>query len=173
MITVADATLDWLDRLPHPRPIQERIPLLIGGNGRRVLAYAAERADVVGITGLGRTLADGHAHDVEWSVEQIDTRVGFLRSVERPLAIDSLVQMVVLTDDRRATADVLGTEHGLDPEQLLACPYALLGTPTEVAAEIAAHRERWGITRYTVRADAFDAVGAIRDELVAAGIAVA
>ena len=42
-------------RLEAPRPRQEPVPLLVGGNGRRVLRYAAEHADVVGLSGLGRT----------------------------------------------------------------------------------------------------------------------
>jgi len=33
----------------------------------------------------------------------------------------------------------------------LASPYTLVGTVTDVAAKLAAIRQRWGITRYTVR----------------------
>jgi alkanesulfonate monooxygenase SsuD/methylene tetrahydromethanopterin reductase-like flavin-dependent oxidoreductase (luciferase family) len=47
-------------RLDAPRAQQQPVPLLVGGNGRRVLRYAAEHADVVGLFGLGRTLEDGH-----------------------------------------------------------------------------------------------------------------
>jgi hypothetical protein len=47
-------------RLETPRPLQQPLPLLVGGNGRRVLRYAAAHADSVGLSGLGRTLEDGH-----------------------------------------------------------------------------------------------------------------
>lgn len=47
-----------VDAVPtDPRPVQERVPLLVGGNGVTVLRFGARHAAVVGVTGLGRTLA--------------------------------------------------------------------------------------------------------------------
>jgi probable F420-dependent oxidoreductase len=79
MIEVADQTGEWLQRLESPCAVQAHIPMLVDGNGRRVLTYAADRADIVGITGLGRTLDDGHNHEVEWAASQIDARLAALR----------------------------------------------------------------------------------------------
>lgn len=53
-------------RLTNVRPTQEPVPLLVGGNGPRVLRFASANADPVGITGLGKLLDDGHHHTVEW-----------------------------------------------------------------------------------------------------------
>ncbi|HET6953673.1 MAG TPA: LLM class flavin-dependent oxidoreductase [Acidimicrobiales bacterium] len=76
--------------LADPRPVRDPIPLMVGGNGTRVLHFAAQHADVVGVTGLGRTLADGHRHEVDWSPSgsaassrssgRPSTRRGFVRS---------------------------------------------------------------------------------------------
>lgn len=165
MIDVADATRAWLRRLDSPAALQSDVPLLVGGNGRRVLAYAAAHADVVGITGLARTLADGHDHEVEWSAAQIDDRLGVLREIERPRVIDALVQIVDITDDRQRRAADLAAEHDLRADDLLECPYALIGTPAQIADDLREYRQRWGVTAYTVRAPAIAAVAEIRAEL--------
>jgi hypothetical protein len=41
----------------------------------RLLRWAAEHADLIGLSGLGRTLDDGHHHEVRWRPEQIDAQV--------------------------------------------------------------------------------------------------
>lgn len=50
-------------QLVEPEQVRPRIPLVVGGNGRRVLTYATEHADVVALSGLGRTLDDGDRHE--------------------------------------------------------------------------------------------------------------
>ncbi len=161
MIEIVGAARRWLDDPGTPAPIQPSIPLLVGGNGRRVLSFAAAQAEIVGVTGLGVTLADGHSHAVEWAADQIDERLAPLRRSERELVVDALVQMVVVTDDRAAAARALADEHDLVADDLLACPYALIGSASEIASDLVAYRERWGITRYTVRPPSMDAVGEI------------
>jgi probable F420-dependent oxidoreductase len=162
MIEVAIATRSWLADLGHPRPIQVPIPLLVGGNGRRVLDFAVTHADVVGINGLGATLADGHTHAVAWSNHAVDDRLAPLRGAARPVVIDALVQMVAITDDRETTARHLAAEHDLVAEDLLSCPYALIGTTDQIVDDLVEYRSRWGITRYTVRPSAIDPVLRLR-----------
>lgn len=92
----------------NPRPLQDRIPLMVGGNGRRVLRYAAQRAAIVGVTGLGRTLDDGHRHEVDWSTSTIEQIFDQVRSAAteagREPALEALVQHVEVTDDAAAAA---------------------------------------------------------------------
>lgn len=41
------------DHTIHPRPVQQpHPPILIGGNGRRLLTLAAKEADIVGLSGI-------------------------------------------------------------------------------------------------------------------------
>src|SRR5918994_1852950 len=48
----------WPPAIQQPRP-----PVLVGGNGRRLLQTAAAYADIVGLTGTGRTKPDGLTHE--------------------------------------------------------------------------------------------------------------
>ncbi len=154
MVKTAIATRAWLADLGDPAPIQDPVPLLVGGNGRRVLDFAATHADIVGITGLGATLADGHTHAAHWSTSAIDERLAPLRASGRPIVVDALVQFVALTDDRGAVAQQLAAEHSLVADDLLACPYAFIGTVEQIVADLIEARRRWGITRYTLRPSA-------------------
>jgi len=151
-----------------PRPVQSKVPLLVGGNGKQLLRIAASHADIVGFTGAGRTLEDGHHHAVDWSAESIDERVAIVRDGcgYREVVFDALVQHVEITDDRPGAAErVARAVPGLAPIDVLAAPYALVGTVDEVIEELDRHRERWGFTSYVVRADVIDIVAPLIDRL--------
>ncbi len=149
--------------LMSPRPVQESIPLLIGGNGRSMLRFAGATADIVGFTGLARTLADGHRHAVDWRAGALDERVALVRAAatgrDRPPIHDVLVQHVEITDDREGAVDrVARMIDGCSARDVLGAPFVLVGSRDEIAADLAGYRERWSITSYVVRADAIDAV---------------
>ncbi|WP_430784525.1 LLM class flavin-dependent oxidoreductase [Actinoplanes sp. G11-F43] len=144
--------------LEKPRPVQDRVPLLLGTANTRMLRWAREHADVVGLTGFGRTLPDGHRHDARWRLDQIDAQVDLVRGGP---SLEALVQIMEITDDAEAVAAPHAEELGLSVEELLAVPFVLIGTPAEIRAAIKEHEERWGISRYAVRTPAFAAVEAL------------
>jgi probable F420-dependent oxidoreductase len=148
----------------HPRPVQAHVPLLVGGGGRRVLALAAREADAVGFTGLGRTLADGHAHETSgFSPAAVDRQVGWVQEQAGArlggLELHVLVQGVVVTDrPRQAAEDLVATDlPGLSVDDVLATPYLLVGTAGGLADRLLEMRERWGFSHYTVRPDTLGA----------------
>ena len=135
---------------PHP-------PILIGGNGRHLLALAAREADIVGFSGI--TFRQGGAVPPDlsgWRVSSLDERVRLMRQVagdERysKLEINALVQRVIVTDDRRAAADELTSRWTqLTPDEILQSPYVLIGSVDQMVEDIQAHRQRWGISYYVV-----------------------
>ncbi|HWS36214.1 MAG TPA: LLM class flavin-dependent oxidoreductase [Actinoplanes sp.] len=145
-------------RLEKPRPVQEHVPLLLGTANTRMLRWAGTHADVVGLTGFGRTLADGHQHDARWRLDQIDSQVELVRSGTGSPEVEALVQVVEVTDDAEAVAAPHAEELGMSVSDLLEVPFVLIGTVAEIRAAIDRHAKRWGITRYAVRTPAFDAV---------------
>lgn len=135
--------------LSEPHQVQDSIPLLVGGNGRRVLAFAVACADIVGITGLGRTLSDGHIHEVEWSTPALDSTFGLIESDAQRLGrrpdIEALVQHVEITDDpERVASGIAQVVPGASTEDLLAAPFMWIGTPDQIAAQVLAWEKRWG-----------------------------
>ena len=145
-----------LDDVRTLRSAQAHLPIMIGVSGRDALAHAAQQADIIGLTMLGRTLEDGQRHEVRWSPEVLDRRVAFIR--ERAgdrwsaLELNALVQRVIITNDRRSAAQqIVDTVQGLTLEDALATPFLALGTEDEIASQLLASRERWGISYYSVR----------------------
>ena len=152
--------------LVEPRPVQGSIPLMIGGNGRRVLAFATKRAEIVGVTGLGKTLSDGHSHEAEWSSDALDRTFDEIASaaqrVGRRPDVEALVQHVEITDEpRRAAERITDLIPGTSAADLLEAPFIWIGTPDLIAAQIQEYKRRWGINRYVIRDNAIDAASAV------------
>jgi alkanesulfonate monooxygenase SsuD/methylene tetrahydromethanopterin reductase-like flavin-dependent oxidoreductase (luciferase family) len=153
-------------RLTAPRTVQRRVPFTFGGGNTAMLRWAGAHADVVGLSGLGRTLPDGHRHEARWSGADIDRQVDLIEQgaagrVDAP-AREALVQMVEVTDDAEGAAHEIAQRLHCDAATVLAAPYAWIGTVEEIRAATADHERRWGITRYVVREAYLDAVDQVR-----------
>lgn len=136
--------------------LQPRLPFLVAVNGRSALAHAARNADIVGLIGLGRTLADGQRHEVRWQTDRLDQTVAYIREQagERAdqLELNALVQRVVVTSDRRAAAEELVQQvQGLAVEDAPETPFLALGSHDKIAEHLRRCRQRWGISYFTVR----------------------
>ena len=168
---------DFEARLTSPRPVQQRIPLVLGTANSRLLRWAGAHADVVGLSGLGRTQADGHSHEARWRPEQIDRQVEQVRAGTAERAgtagrsgtavraagpeLEALVQIVELTDDAQAAAAPHAAELGMPVADLLEAPFVLIGTAAEMRAAAERHAKRWGITRYAVREPALETIAEV------------
>lgn len=164
LVDVVDDLDELLSSPDHaPQAVQRpRPPLLIGGVGDGVVTIAAQRADIYGLSGMRQLPGRPPGTFRLITAEETDERVAFFRAQAGPraadVAIDMLVQRVEITDDREAAAAKLAADLDgtLTPEQALETPYLLLGTPEEIAEQIRARRERWGIDAVTVHHWAYE-----------------
>jgi hypothetical protein len=150
-----------LDDVRTMRSLQEHLPIMVGVNGRAALTHAARHADIIGLTGLGRTLRDGQRHEARWEPDRLDQVVVLVNDAvdarSQPPELHALVQAVIVTDDREAAAAKIARD-GWTPtvDDALNTPFLALGTHLEIAEHLRACRSRWGISYFSVRAiDAF------------------
>ena len=150
-IEVAERTRAFLSA---ETKVQEQVPLLVGGGNTRLLRWAAANADLIGLSGLGRTLADGHRHETRWGRDQIDAQVALCG--DKPT--EALVQRFEVTDDAGATYAKWSKEWEEDEADIVLAPYALAGTLDEIVTKLGEIERRWGIARFAVRTPAIDPV---------------
>jgi len=158
-----------------------RVRLTVGGGNPEILRVAARRADVIGLSGLGRTLPDGHRHEVRWTGAHLHRQLDLIGReaavAHRQPELEALVQVVTVTDDRDAAiSDMVADRPQLSADELGHTPYALIGTHEQRAVQMLANAEAWGITRYVVREPAvpdIERVLAVLADLSAAGSQVA
>ncbi|GHG49512.1 LLM class F420-dependent oxidoreductase [Streptomyces griseocarneus] len=130
-----------------PRP-----PLLLGGNGDRMLRLAARHADVAAFTG-GASDRDGTLRLI--SPTALEERVALYRSFEdgraEPAELNCLVQIVAVGGDPRARIrELMGYTEDLGEDEFLDHPALLTGSVKEIAERVRGHRERYGFTYFTV-----------------------
>jgi probable F420-dependent oxidoreductase len=151
----------------HPLPLQRpHPPLLLGGNGRRLLTLAAKEADIVGLSGITFRRGGAEPDLSGWRVAGVDARVQLVREAAGDrydrLELNALVQRVVVTEDRRQAAEELARRWTqLSPEELLQSPYVLIGTVDQLVEDLQARRERWDISYYVIFEPYMDACAPI------------
>jgi probable F420-dependent oxidoreductase len=148
----------------EPPPVQKpHPPILIGGNGRNLLALAAREADIVGLSGITFRAGGAEPPDLSgWKVSGVDSRVQLIREIAGDrfpcLELNALVQCVELTGDRHGVAEELTSRWTqLSADDVLQSPYALIGSVEQMADDLEFRRQRWGISYYVIHESYLDA----------------
>lgn len=178
--TVAELERLLTDSEHRPRPVQSpHPPLLLGGNGDRLLRLAARHADIVAFTGAVQAPGKPQGALQLISPEALEGRIAAFRGfaadagrAEGPdetgeaIELNYLIQMVGPTDDRRAKVRELAAyAPDLTEDELLEHPALLLGDAKEMAEQLRAHRERFGLSYFTVLEHNMEALGPVIEEL--------
>jgi probable F420-dependent oxidoreductase len=120
---LADAALG-ID-LPEP------VPLLVGGNGDRVLGLAAREADTVGLTGFLSGTGQVHTNLTHFTWDGLEERIGHVRA-EAGARVDELELQVLVqwveAGDRREVATRTAAVFEQPVELLLDSPFVMLGS---------------------------------------------
>jgi probable F420-dependent oxidoreductase len=121
------------------------VPILIAGNGNRLLTVAATHADIIGLTGANdRGVGDPLAERIEFVRAAAGDRFADL---ELNLAITGV-------SDSSGKPDLSMTRRyapTLSDEQLLALPAVLSGSPRDIADTLRGYRDTYGLTSVTVQ----------------------
>jgi probable F420-dependent oxidoreductase len=147
---------------PHP-------PFMIGGGGRRMLTVAAREADVVSVnptltSGVMDTAALATA-----SAAAVDEKVALVRAAAgarlATLELEVRPYLVEITNERLARADAIAQLMGQPADEVLATPFALIGTERQIIEDLCARRERWGFSYIAVSPGDIDGFAPIVAEL--------
>jgi probable F420-dependent oxidoreductase len=143
------------ERIDHMQHVTEYIqehlpdvPILIAGNGDRVLTIAARKADIIGLTGGDR--APG-------AVDPLAERIEFVRNAA-PDRFDSLELNVAITAmpiDGSGMPDLKIPRRflpDLTDEDLLRHPGVLSGSTRDMADRIRGYRDTYGVSYIIVQA---------------------
>jgi len=136
------------------------VPLLIAGNGDKLLTVAAQKAHVIGLTGGDPTTEGG---------DPLAERIAFVRAAA-PDRFDDLELNIAVTAmpiDDTGIPDLSITRRflpQLSDDQLLRTPGVLSGSISDIADEIRRYRDTYGVTYVIVQqphAEAFAKVIAL------------
>jgi len=140
-----------------PKPAQDRIPVLMGGGGRRMLRLAGREADIVGINPnlrAGAVTEDALADSV---AEMTDHKIAWVREGAGDRFDDLELQIryfvAAITHDRRSMAALVAPAMGVTPDEALDAGITLVGTVGEVCDLMQARRDRWCVSHAVIGAD--------------------
>ncbi len=134
-----------------PKPIQSPYPpILIGGGGKRVLTYAAQHADIVGINATMASGAVGPEAFSTMTADAVDGKVDIVRDAvgDRLDHIEMNIRayMVSVSDDAKGSIERFAKTMGVETKMMAETPFALMGPQAKLVEDLLARRERWGFS---------------------------
>jgi probable F420-dependent oxidoreductase len=148
---------------------QSPVPVMVGGNGDRVLRIAAEHADIVGLVGFTSGTGLIHTDLSHFTWDGLADRIAHVRRHAGPrfddLELSVLVQRVTIVDDARVAAEEFAGGADVDVAMLLDSPFVLFGSEAAIAGQLDRLRIEHGVTYVTTFEHSAGALAASRGHL--------
>jgi probable F420-dependent oxidoreductase len=131
------------------------VPILIAGNGDRLLTIAAQQADIIGLTG-GQPIGD--------ESDLFAERIEFVRRAAGGRALELNLAITAMPRDESGQPDVSFTRQflpHLSHAELLSTPAVLSGSTRDIADTLRGYRDTYGVSYLIVHdkhAEAFSKV---------------
>jgi len=159
------------DLICPPRPVQKpHPPFIIGGGSKRILSFAGREADIVGITTRARP--DGSKDTTDNTAAATDRKINWVREAAgdrfTSIELNVIVSDVHVTDDRAGTAERVGAQYGLRPEDVLESPQMLIGSVDEMVERLQERRARYGFSYIVVAEPNMEALAPVVARLAGA-----
>lgn len=144
-----------------PKPVQNPLPLMIGGGGRQILSLAAREADIVSLNFNNRSGVLGPDGVQLSTAAETQRKIDWVRAAAGArfdaLELEIGAYFTFVGPNGADAAEGLGRALGLTREQMLDHPHALFGEVTAVCDRLRERRERFGIHYVTVPDTALNA----------------
>jgi probable F420-dependent oxidoreductase len=135
----------------YPLPVQKpHPPIMLGGGGRRMLSLAARQADIVHIN---YNLAEGRVNAEVVGTGRAaatDEKLAWIKHAAgdrfEQIELAATMFFTAVTDDRHEIAGKIAPRLRLDPDEIPGMPHFLIGTIDQLADDLMARRERFGIS---------------------------
>lgn len=156
-------SIDDLDGSPKPFS-PGGPPLLIAGGGRRMLRFAAQHADIIGVnvalaSAPDETSArDGLPDSIDRKFEQLRADAGDRFG---DLEFSAWLSVCTVTDDALAVGERLSGRFGAPADEVLQSPLVLAGTHAELIDRLHERRARWGYSYFIVQQPSIDELAPI------------
>jgi probable F420-dependent oxidoreductase len=136
------------------RPLQQHVPLLIGGHGRRVVGVAARHADIFQYTGLTHD-EDGAPTPGGFGIEAVRERSTWLADGAGDRIADiecsALVQRTHIGAGADEELQSTAERFRMSPESVEETPFVLIGSVEQVVDKLERLRADVGISHVVVR----------------------
>ena len=139
-----------------PMPLQDPLPIMLGGGGKRMLTYAAQNAQIISILTQMSGTADTRKNAFEEQLSWIREGGGYERA-DLTIGVRVLFGAVGQPGEDRAAASARAigptgarVAGGLTTEELLDSPFGLIGSTAELVDHVRGVNKRYGITYFTV-----------------------
>lgn len=138
----------WMGHvIEHLRQHAADVPILVAGNGDKLLTIAAQHADIIGLTGGGPITAES---------DPLADRIAFVRAAAgaRFDELELNLSIIAMPTDGSGVPDLSIARRflpGLSDEEMLLAPTVLSGSTADIVDRVRELRDRYGVTYITVQ----------------------